>query len=510
VKAGQIYKKLTDHFKLNGLKKEDLLPFLMKLREYKYDEASIFGRLGISDIDDIIVRYLPAYLQFNLAENSPLDRLIKIYIFALKINEDELIDILGDEITATLYKACLLEKEDGMVFSSVALFPCLGGVFATDHMFTTAYVSRSVYPLGIDSYSLARVLMDVNAGTTLDLCTGCGVHAILAAKTSGSVIGVDLNPRAVNFARFNALLNQVDNIEFLQGNLYEPVAGKKFDWIIANPPFVPSPDKRLYFRHGSPSGEAILQTVLSGLPEFLNDGGYAQTVNSIVYHENEKYEDKIRGWLDKSELQLLILGTRFGSVDRYILDHITVSPFSPGYNEELIRWVKSYKEQKIIRIGDGQMFLKKTPGSKPETLSANYRMPLTKSTDNPSRILDLMENRNNEDFKKSLLDKCFKISDQVDFFWDGTQPDGFKKYGLVFKNSSLLVNEVLDIFSVIILDIITANPRKGSEIREIFEKAAGHHPIFDKNLFLKKLLDLMVDGIIEYAEIVKDKPEENE
>ncbi|MCE1246502.1 MAG: methyltransferase [Firmicutes bacterium] len=496
MKAGEIYSKLNDHFKLKGLTKEELLPFYQKLREYNYDEPHIFEKLGITDVDDIDLRYLPAYLEFNLGANDPLDRLLKIYLFARQVEEKELLEILGEDIISVLLRRGLLEKTDDKVSSPVALFPCLGYILATDHMFTRSYVSRTVYPLGVDSYALARVMMDIEADEALDLCTGCGVHALIASKTSKKVTGIDKNPRAVNFAKFNALLNQVDNAEFLQGDMYEPVAGRKFNWIIANPPFVPSPDEKLYFRHGSQSGERLFSQVVSGLDEHLENGGYAQIVHSMVFHKNEKYEDKIRGWLSSPSMQLLIFGTRFGRVEPYILNHVTVPAYDPGYNDELLKWVRSYKEQEITKIGDGLSFIKKTPESKPVTLFANIRMPLEKSDINPASILDLMEKRSLEDFRESLNDMIFRIADRVDFFWDGTQSDGSKKYGVLFNNSSVLMNEVLDIFTIIILDIITANPRKGSEIRTIFEKAAGHHPLYNDKLFTDKLLDLMVDGII--------------
>ena len=70
----------------------------------------------------------------------------------------------------------------------------------------------------------------------LDLGTGCGVLAILVSSFSKEVIGTDLNPRAINFAQFNSLLNQAKDVSFYHGDLYNPVKSVQFNMILSNPP----------------------------------------------------------------------------------------------------------------------------------------------------------------------------------------------------------------------------------------------------------------------------------
>lgn len=79
----------------------------------------------------------------------------------------------------------------------------------------------------------------VPAGATvLDLGTGSGVLAVAAARSARSVVAVDLNPAAVRCARINALLNGVeDRVEVREGDLFDPVAGERFDVVLCNPPF---------------------------------------------------------------------------------------------------------------------------------------------------------------------------------------------------------------------------------------------------------------------------------
>jgi len=73
----------------------------------------------------------------------------------------------------------------------------------------------------------------------LDMGTGSGVCALFAARHGAHVVGVDVSPAAVRCARLNAALNQLeDRIDVRLGDLFEPVAGRRFDLVLFNPPFL--------------------------------------------------------------------------------------------------------------------------------------------------------------------------------------------------------------------------------------------------------------------------------
>jgi HemK-related putative methylase len=72
----------------------------------------------------------------------------------------------------------------------------------------------------------------------LDLGTGSGVCAVFAARHARRVVAVDINAAAVRCATINAQLNRLeDRIEARHGDLFQPVAGQRFDLILFNPPF---------------------------------------------------------------------------------------------------------------------------------------------------------------------------------------------------------------------------------------------------------------------------------
>jgi ribosomal protein L3 glutamine methyltransferase len=75
----------------------------------------------------------------------------------------------------------------------------------------------------------------------LDLCTGSGCLAILAALAfpRATVDAVDLSPGALALARRNVAAHRLsDRISVHRGDLFKPLAGRRYDLIISNPPYV--------------------------------------------------------------------------------------------------------------------------------------------------------------------------------------------------------------------------------------------------------------------------------
>ncbi|MGE5236419.1 MAG: methyltransferase [Acidobacteriota bacterium] len=72
----------------------------------------------------------------------------------------------------------------------------------------------------------------------LEVGTGSGALALVAARLGALVTAIDINPEAVRCARLNAELNRFeDRVEAIQGDLFSPVRGRRFDVVLTNPPF---------------------------------------------------------------------------------------------------------------------------------------------------------------------------------------------------------------------------------------------------------------------------------
>ncbi|HSS37190.1 MAG TPA: HemK2/MTQ2 family protein methyltransferase [Polyangia bacterium] len=72
----------------------------------------------------------------------------------------------------------------------------------------------------------------------LEVGTGTGFLALVAARRGARAVGTDINPEAVRALKINALLNRLeDRVEARQGDLFAPVTGEQFDLILFNPPY---------------------------------------------------------------------------------------------------------------------------------------------------------------------------------------------------------------------------------------------------------------------------------
>ena len=154
----------------------------------------------------------------------------------------------------------VLERIDGLAF---AILP---GVLNPVVFRSGAFLARTV--------AGSPLAGPVPGARALDMGTGSGVGAVFAARRGFQVVGVDLNPAAVRCARANVLLNGLEErIEIRLGDLFEPVAGERFDLVLWNPPF---------FR-GEPRGAAdlawratdVMERFAAGLPAVLAGGGVA-------------------------------------------------------------------------------------------------------------------------------------------------------------------------------------------------------------------------------------------
>jgi release factor glutamine methyltransferase len=113
------------------------------------------------------------------------------------------------------------------------------GVQTFDYLGMTIVVPSEVMPVTPMSHLLGElVLREVGSGDrVLDMGTGSGVNAILAASRGADVLAVDISPRALEAAQTNAERNGVDSqIEVRRSDVFSDVDGT-FDLIVFDPPF---------------------------------------------------------------------------------------------------------------------------------------------------------------------------------------------------------------------------------------------------------------------------------
>jgi release factor glutamine methyltransferase len=122
----------------------------------------------------------------------------------------------------------------------------------------------------------------------LDIGTGSGALAVSAARAgAASVTAVDLSLRSVIATWFNSRLHGAP-VSVRRGDLFTPVAGRRFGLVVANPPYVPAATAALP-RHrkarcwdAGPDGRALLDRICAAVPDVLAPDGDVLIVHSAV------------------------------------------------------------------------------------------------------------------------------------------------------------------------------------------------------------------------------------
>lgn len=231
----------------------------------------------------------------------------------------------------------------------------LGGPLPVDH----------VLGIGGATTTLAGLLIDDPVDTALDLGTGCGALALHAARFARTVVATDISERALAFARFTAALSGVDRIDFRRGDLFEPVAGERFDRVISNPPFVVTPRAagvpEYEYRDGGRVGDALVEAVVRGAADALSTGGIAQLLGNWEDRAGEEGLDRALGWAASAGLDAWVVERDHQDPAEYaelwIRDGGTVS--GPASDALESAWLDDFAVRGVTGIGLGSITLRR-------------------------------------------------------------------------------------------------------------------------------------------------------
>lgn len=175
-----------------------------------------------------------------------------------------------------------------------------------------------VMPVGGATRTLAALAAYGADERVLDVGTGCGYHAILAALCGARVTATDVSARALGYARFNAALAGAE-IDFRRGSLLEPVRGprsdpadavdsadslsaarERYDVVVSNPPFVIMPeaaraDGVRTYRDGGREGDSLLAELVCELRGVLAPGGRAWMLGNWEIKASDAARDRSFG-----------------------------------------------------------------------------------------------------------------------------------------------------------------------------------------------------------------------
>ena len=332
------------------------------LRRVSYDETAIEDLLG-EDAWETALEDVPVH--DRRLPQSPVGTVIRLFFLELPVSLDEAKQALGGSGIEALERTGLAEV-GGDVSPRTRIVPVDTLLLASDRLSTSPADDPPNY---VSTYTPTARLCDLltprpHAERALDVGTGNGVHALLAAAHSRNVVATDVNPRALQFTELNGALSGLQNVECRLGSLYEPVDGEHFDLITCNAPFVVSPERRWAYRDGSLDGDELSERMVREAAAHLADGGFATLVVSWLAHNASAPDERVAAWVEGSGCDAWILpiaeATPLEHAERWNA-HLAGDP--AAYGEALDRWM-SYLDKLDARVvTEGAVILHRRPGA---------------------------------------------------------------------------------------------------------------------------------------------------
>src|SRR5262249_38314604 len=247
---------------------------------------------------------LPLYLHM-LEGGGALATLVKLFLLDIEVSAAEAEAALP-ELVDRLGEMGVVERRDGAVKALVEIVP-------TEHLLISCdafqkELARPDHVLGVSPPArvLAWLTVRTPVARVLDLGTGNGHQALIAARHAEEVIAVDINPRALRFARFNALLNDAD-IDFREGTLSGLGAGGRSDLLVPTPPYVISPEHDITYRDGGLQGDSFSEMIVREVPAYLEPDGLAEILISWLHPWDGDWSLPVRDWVAGSGCDAILL-----------------------------------------------------------------------------------------------------------------------------------------------------------------------------------------------------------
>ncbi len=294
------------------------------------------------------------------AGDDPLSTLVRLFVAGGEASEKAAGAALDLD---DAYAAGLLERDGDRVRAGLDLRP-YGDWWVVSDLGSDVRPGplRADHVLGIGgaSVTLAQSTVRPQVGTALDLGTGCGVQALHLSTHAGAVTGTDLNPRALRLAATTAALNGLD-WELLAGDLVKPVAGRRFDLVVCNPPFVVGPGRATHtYRDSGRPGDAVSAEVVAAAPALLADGGWMQLLANWVHVEGEDWEERVAGWIAATGCDGWVLQRELADPAQYVELWLRDSGelAGPDAAARTAEWLAWFAAQRIEAVGFGLISLR--------------------------------------------------------------------------------------------------------------------------------------------------------
>jgi len=337
------------------------------LREVAFTPAGVRERI---QTDVLAGRHKEnlSLLLYRTREVDALNLLIRWFIVGEPCSQAAAKQCIPPDILQLLLDCGLLTASGDALSSPVMFSPFEDFWIATD---TYAHLTASsggdgVLMINATTLCLLNLAMRTPCRSLLDLGTGCGVVAIVAASQfAEQVTATDLTSRAGIFASFNAWLNERPNVEVLTGDLFQPVAGRKFERILSNPPFYVTPTSNKIFAENPMGLDGFCRTLIKQAPAHLEEGGFLQMLCEWPEIEGQPWEERLSEWFEGTGCDAVVCAGGVYDPILYAQNRLPVVTTLAGKEadyQKFEEWISYYQTQRVKAIHAGFLTMRKRSG----------------------------------------------------------------------------------------------------------------------------------------------------
>ena len=264
-----------------------------------------------------------------------------------------------------------------------------GRALAPDHVLGVGGAGLTL--AGLTPRTPVRTALDLGCGC------GCGIQTLYLLRHAEHVVATDISARALAFTAFNAALAGVsvtgapgagsDNapssgldseadaasesgsnaghLELLRGSLLEPVAGRRFDLIASNPPFVLTPpavrEAGLPLMEYRDAGGPVLPELVAGLREHLEPGAAAVMLGNWEHRGADSWREAVATWIPE--------GLDGWVIEREVQDPVEYATMwlrdggltserdAEGFDAALGAWIDDFEVRGVQGVGFGYLIV---------------------------------------------------------------------------------------------------------------------------------------------------------
>ncbi|MBV7281051.1 methyltransferase [Corynebacterium sp. TAE3-ERU30] len=212
-----------------------------------------------------------------------------------------------------------------------------------------------VLGVGAASLSLAEAVPRSAVSSVLDLGCGSGVQLVLQADYAANLTGSDISERALRFAHATLAASGVD-AELLQGPWFEPVQQRRFERIVANPPFVVGPAAIAHvYRDSGAELDGATELVVRQACEHLEEDGSAHLVGAWVLNA-DSWAQRVSSWVPPTGYAVWVLERDRVDAPRYVstwLKDESIDPRSEEGQRRTEQWLSHFDAHGVTGVGFG-------------------------------------------------------------------------------------------------------------------------------------------------------------